>query len=91
MTENGTGFHQFLDYWDPYKRHWVIIDPFYGIQYRDKDLNLMGSEQALEIKSTIGLTELHVEKVEINRFYYYLEHLEMGWKADWRISPYHSN
>jgi len=50
MTENGVGFHQFLDYWHPYKRHWVIIDPFYGIQYRDQDLNLIGSEQALEIQ-----------------------------------------
>lgn len=91
MTQNGTGFHQFLDYWQPFQQQWVIIDPFYGIQYVDRNQNLMGFEQAIRVKNTVGITEGNVLKIDINRFYYYLEHLEMGWKAQWRLEPSHLN
>jgi hypothetical protein len=43
MQFAGIGKHQFLEYWNPFARRWIIIDPCFNVRYV-KDGRLLGDE-----------------------------------------------
>lgn len=34
LQAGGTGFHQFLEYWNPFEDKWIAIDPYFGVVYK---------------------------------------------------------
>ncbi len=55
FVDDGVGFHQFIEYWNPYMQRWIIVDPYYGIGYH-KNHQLIGYEELIEIKKK-GVSE----------------------------------
>lgn len=43
MQFAGIGKHQFLEYWNPFSRRWIIIDPCFNVRYV-RDGRLLGAE-----------------------------------------------
>lgn len=35
QDETGVGYHQFLEYWNPFQLKWTVIDPYFSIRYQD--------------------------------------------------------
>lgn len=62
MQFQGTGKHQFLEYWNPFSKNWVVIDPYYSCQYT-KDNKLLGADQ-------IMLTDLMNDMRTVGIYYY---------------------
>lgn len=44
MQFSGVGKHQFLEYWNPFSRRWIIIDPCFSVRYV-KNGRLLGDEE----------------------------------------------
>ncbi|MDH5400618.1 MAG: hypothetical protein OEX02_20865, partial [Cyclobacteriaceae bacterium] len=83
--KDGVGFHQFIEYYNPYSDQWIIIDPYYGVKYKDKAGHFLGFEGIDQLKraGTFDLSRIH--KIEVNRFYFSEEEIINGWNADLAI------
>lgn len=42
-----TGFHQFLEYWNPFQGKWIVIDPYFSFRYRNEDGIFLSGEELL--------------------------------------------
>jgi hypothetical protein len=82
FSESGTGFHQFLEYWNPYDKKWYIIDPSLGIEYRDLNGNLLGYDEIIEMRNNIPFNEEFVQLIDIGRHYFKWNSIRKGWNTD---------
>lgn len=78
FVQNGTGVHQFIEYWNPYRKDWVLIDPFYGIVYQING-DLVGQDLLKSTVEKTGLLRSYVHHVAIDPFYYTFQDLATGW------------
>lgn len=40
-----TGFHQLLEYWNPFQEKWVAIDPYFSFRYRNENGTFLSAEE----------------------------------------------
>ncbi len=80
FVDDSTGYHQFIEYWNPYKQSWVIIDPFYGVAYLVNQ-KLVGKDELEQVVRRTGLMQGYVLHVPIDPFYYSFRDLASGWKG----------
>ncbi|HRP55407.1 hypothetical protein [Agriterribacter sp.] len=45
QDDTRTGFHQFLEYWNPFRKKWVAIDPYFSHRYRNEDGGFLSAEE----------------------------------------------
>ena len=45
QDDSKTGFHQFLEYWNPFLEKWVVIDPYFSFRYRNEDGTYLSAMQ----------------------------------------------
>lgn len=62
MQAGGIGFHQFLEYWNPYKNKWIVIDPYFGIVYE--------KGQSLLSKAEISREDISASMKRITQYAY---------------------
>jgi hypothetical protein len=48
MQKDGIGFHQFIEYWNPFANKWIIADPYFGMVYSKNDTLLNVSEISMD-------------------------------------------
>ncbi len=73
------GFHQFLEYFDKKTGRWKIIDPYYGISYRDSAGKLLGFEEIEQLKRRKKLAKHNILKINTGRLLYDEEEILDGW------------
>jgi len=81
VNKENVGIHQFYQYWNPYIKKWIIVDPFYGINYVNNNQELIGYQQLLELLKANTLSTNNLNHVEIEKFYFNLEELRKGWNS----------
>jgi len=82
MWDNkGEAIHQFYQYWNPYLQKWVIVDPFYGINYVNEQSELIGYRELMELFKDNNISTGNLKHVEIEKFYFNLEELRKGWNT----------
>lgn len=78
FVDGDTGYHQFIEYWNPYKQAWILIDPFFGVVYKING-ELTGMEELKkEIEQGVSLKEF-IFRIPIDPFYYSYNDLVLGW------------
>ncbi|HTN08893.1 hypothetical protein [Agriterribacter sp.] len=45
QDDTQTGFHQFLEYWNPFHEKWIVIDPYFSFRYWNKDGTFLSGEE----------------------------------------------
>jgi hypothetical protein len=45
QDDTQTGFHQFLQYWNPFQEKWIAIDPYFSFRYQHKDGSFFSAEE----------------------------------------------
>lgn len=45
QDDTQTGFHQLLQYWNPFREKWIAIDPYFSFRYRHKDGSFFSAEE----------------------------------------------
>ncbi len=45
QDDTQTGFHQFLQYWNPFREKWIAIDPYFSFRYRHEDGSFFSAEE----------------------------------------------
>ncbi len=43
QDETHNGFHQFLEYWNPFRKKWIAIDPYFSHRYRNEDNSFLSA------------------------------------------------
>jgi len=71
--------HQCFEYWNPYMKKWIIVDPFYGIAYINVSDELIGFEELNVLINENQLTEKNLIHLDIQPFYFNYEELQSGW------------
>lgn len=71
--------HQCFEYWNPYMKKWIIVDPFYGIAYINASDELIGFEELNVLINENQLTEKNIIHLDIQPFYFNYEELQSGW------------
>lgn len=44
QDDTQAGFHQFLEYWNPFRERWIVIDPYFSYRYRNEDGDFLSAE-----------------------------------------------
>lgn len=88
FTNDKGGFHQFYEYWNPYLKKFIIVDPFYGITYNSEEGELIGFKELSKLMSTSKVSESNLKRVSIEHFYFSLEELQKGWNANLKIESF---
>ena len=81
VNEKNVGIHQFYEYWNPFLEKWIIVDPFYGINYVNNNQELIGYQELLKLLKANTLSTNNLNHVEIEKFYFNLEELKKGWNS----------
>lgn len=71
--------HQCFEYWNPYMKKWIIVDPFYGIAYINSSDEVIGFEELNVLINENQLTEKNIIHLDIQPFYFNYEELQSGW------------
>ena len=45
QDDTQTGFHQLLQYWNPFREKWIAIDPYFSFRYQHKDGSFFSAEE----------------------------------------------
>ena len=77
--QNGMGFHQFIEYYNPDLSKWIIIDPYYGIQYAKVNELLSVTEVGSTLLKGNKIENL-VKKLAIAKFSYSIEEIRRIWQ-----------
>lgn len=76
------GFHQFLEYYNPFDKQWKIIDPFYSVRYIDKHGNYLGFENVEKLIRGGEFTNKNILTLNLDGLYYQEEDIMNGWQAE---------
>lgn len=76
---NCSGIHQFLEYWNAYDNKWKIIDPYYGIRYKDVEGNDLGFEEIERLVRKGEFSATNIVRQDIGRLYYSESEILSGW------------
>ncbi|MEQ9167931.1 MAG: hypothetical protein RLO12_16850 [Fulvivirga sp.] len=71
--------HQCFEYYNPYMKRWIIIDPFYGISYVNASNELIGFDELNELINKGRLTEKNIVHLDIEPFYFNYDELKSAW------------
>jgi len=80
LQEDCVGRHQFLEYWNKSRGKWEIIDPYYGIRYKDKGGNFMSFEEVQNLALEGSLDESYLEKTDVLAYKSDLSELLQHWE-----------
>ena len=58
------------------------MDPFYGINYVNRNQELLGYQQLLKLTEANTISIQNLKHVEIEKFYFDLKELQKGWNTD---------
>ncbi len=82
FTNNeGSAIHQSFEYWNPYFKNWIIIDPFYGVCFVNKKGILLGFDELKKYADKSKIDSTFLRHVEIQPFYFNLEEISIGWNS----------
>lgn len=76
--QNNKGYHQFIEYYNPKRRKWIIVDAFYGVQYEKDGKSLSVEEVARAILDGNNIEDL-IKVLDIDRLYYNAKEVESIW------------
>ena len=76
VNDDNIGIHQFFQYWHPYLDRWIIVDPFYGINYINSNEELIGFIELSELAKSKSISLKNVVNLEIEYAYFVPEILE---------------
>ena len=79
-TRECFGFHQFLEYWNPYDRRWKIIDPCFGVRYVDENGTILGFEGVQRLVLEQNFDSTNIDVLNMDRLYYSQEEILTGWQ-----------
>lgn len=82
----GTGVHQFLEYWNPFARNWIIIDPYFNCRYL-RDNKLLGID---DLDNATAAN--YLSRFGANYFYQTTDELSWLWETmdELIVSDYYS-
>lgn len=78
-NKKGEAIHQSVEYWHPYANKWIIIDPFYGICYKDKTGIMLGFDELKSYASQLKIDSTFLISENIQPFYFNLDELRIIW------------
>jgi hypothetical protein len=85
MQLDGTGIHQFWEYWNPFSQSWVIVDLYFSIHYV-KDGHLLGDDDL-----TPETAPNYIQRFGSNHFYSTTDELLTDWQTcDMNVTTYYS-
>ena len=86
MQFAGIGKHQFLEYWNPFSRRWIIIDPCFNTRYI-KNGQLLGDEDFDKSEAPALMA-----RFGSHYFYQYLDELVDLWQGvdELQVSDYYT-
>jgi len=76
VNDDNIGIHQFFQYWHPYLDRWIIVDPFYGVNYVNDNKELIGFDELNEMAKSNNISLRNVVNLEIEYAYFVPEILE---------------
>lgn len=76
VNDDNIGIHQFFEYWHPYLDRWIIVDPFYGVNYINSNEELIGFIELSELAKSKSISLKNVVNLEIEYAYFVPEILE---------------
>lgn len=68
MQKAGIGIHQFIEYWNPYKKKWIVIDPSYGVKYKKPQLGYMSIKEIVMNRDSVNS---YIELLDLFPYYNY--------------------
>lgn len=76
-VKDGVGIHQFVEYWNPFRKEWIILDPFYGVKY--KTSKYLGSDGVINLIAQGDFNSSVIERIDVGEFYFSQQEILSGW------------
>ena len=74
-----SGYHQFLEYWNPHDTKWKIIDIGFGLRYVNDAGEYLGFEELERLIQDKAFSVSNIKVLQTGRLYYDQEEVLDGW------------
>ena len=80
--KNCVSYHRFIEYWNPFDKKWIIIDPYFGARYINTAGKYIGFEEAEFLASEGNFSVSNIRKLNIETPFYDEKQIMDGWQSE---------
>ena len=80
--KNCVSYHRFIEYWNPFDKKWIIIDPYFGARYINTAGKYIGFEEAEFLASEGNFSVSNIRKLNIETPFYDEKKIMDGWQSE---------
>jgi hypothetical protein len=82
LQDNCQSKHQFLEYWNQSKKRWEMMDPYFGVRYKNKNGDYLSFEDVEKLSLKGELDQSYIDVVDENAFNTDFSELLEYWNHD---------